>query len=377
MSAGGRTSEAPRPPSSEPLPSSRYLEDGSSRVEDPTAASQLHGRGSYGKVEPGGALLLDPLETVYLAEQQRLTVGPAQGPARRFQELLTDAHGRDRAFEIRYLVYRDLRQRGYVVLRGPAPAEFSLLPRGGTPTKTPSRWWVEARSERTPFPLAEVADHLQRVLGARKTLLIGVVDEESDLTYYRVREVVPHGESARPSPPPTAVGVVLEDRVSIFDPAAAKALDATEHYGYRIGDRLELSLLEALYLARAGRLALRSSSGERPLPLPEFEALARTTEPDLLSRLPVYHHLRELGLIPKTGFKYGAHFRAYEKDPESSHARYLVHVVPPDWEAPWPEVARAVRLAQGVRKQFLLGYVVPGGEAPATPRYLHLERVRP
>jgi tRNA splicing endonuclease len=47
--------------------------------------------------------------------------------------------------------------------------------------------------------------------------------------------------------------------------------------------------------------------------------------------------------------------------------------VPPDWATPWPEVARAIRLAQGVRKQFLLAEQSGGG----TPRYVHLERTRP
>jgi tRNA-intron endonuclease, archaea type len=374
MTTSGRSPETLRSAPTEPLPTSRRLEDGSSRVEDPTSASQLHGRGSYGTPESGGSLLLDPLETIYLAEQQRLSVVAEGGASLSFPALLAAEHARDPTFEIRYLVYRDLRQRGYVVLRGPAPAEFSLLPRGGTPARTPSKWWIEARSERTRFPLALVADDLARVRGARKTLLIGVVDEESDLTYYRAREVVPHGESRPPEAPPRAEGSVLEDRVSVFDPESARTLDSGEHYGYRIGDRLELSLLEALYLSRQGRLALHPAGAGGPLSPEAFERDALRSEPDLLARLPVYQHLRELGLIPKTGFKYGAHFRAYEKDPESSHARYLVHVVPAGWSAPWPEVARAIRLAQGVRKQFLLGYVPPeGGE----PRYVHLERVRP
>jgi tRNA-intron endonuclease, archaea type len=372
----GAEPTTPRPPDATALPQALLREDGSSSVQDPNPASALHGRGSYGTIGPQGELRLDALETVYLTEMQRLRVVGSSGGSVAFRELLSGASARDAGFEIRYLVYRDLRQRGYAVLAGPPPVEFSVLPRGGAAGKTPSRWWVEARSERTPFSLPRMWEDLGKVHGSRRTLLAGVVDEESDLTYYRVREVAPSGTAARPDPPPRAQGIVLEDRVSVFEPGQAQALDTSEHFGSRVGERLELSLLEALYLGHDGRLSLRSARDGGALSVPEFEQAALRTEPDLLARLPVYRHLRSLGLVPKTGFKYGTHFRAYESDPESTHARYLVHVVPPAWEAPWPDVARGVRLAQGVRKVFLLACVPPAGGGE-TPRYLQLERIRP
>jgi tRNA-intron endonuclease len=83
--------------------------------------------------------------------------------------------------------------------------------------------------------------------------------------------------------------------------------------------------------------------------------------------------LRDRGLIVKTGFKYGAHFRAYVRDPENSHARYLLQAVPDGQLSTWPVAAGQVRLAQGVRKQFLLAGVRPDGEV----RCLELERIRP
>jgi len=86
---------------------------------------------------------------------------------------------------------------------------------------------------------------------------------------------------------------------------------------------------------------------------------------------PVYRDLRSRGVVVKTGFKYGTHFRAYEGDPEKIHARYLVHSLPADYRGGWPEVSRAVRLAHGVKKHLVLASC---GESIA---YVHLERVRP
>jgi len=51
-------------------------------------------------------------------------------------ELLRIAHRMSEGFEIRYLVYRELRQRGYVVKLGQPPLDFRVFPRGGSPNKT-------------------------------------------------------------------------------------------------------------------------------------------------------------------------------------------------------------------------------------------------
>jgi tRNA-intron endonuclease len=57
--------------------------------------------------------------------------------------------------------------------------------------------------------------------------------------------------------------------------------------------------------------------------------------------------------LVKTGFKYGAHFRVYDKTPDADHAKYLVHSVPRDKVMMWPEISRTVRLSGGVKKEIL------------------------
>jgi tRNA-intron endonuclease len=354
------------------LPHAELLPDLSAKVRDPTEASLLHGRGYYGEMGEEGSLKLDPRETAYLREMDRISLSGPGNPELAFPDLVKQAQQLDPTFDILYLVYRDLRQRGYVVRSGPPPFPFSLLPRGGTLGKTPSRFFVSAFSERTPFSLPALRERLDACRGAKRGLLLGVVDEESDLTFYRAREVEPRGTHQPPPLPSPVEAWFFGDRVSLLSPTEPPGLPVGEGYGSRVGQRLELSLLEAWYLAEEGRLRFRDPDGTDLAPS-VFQHRALAIEPDLPLRLPVYRHLRSVGLLPKTGFKYGAHFRAYERAPESSHARYLVHVVPPDWATPWPEVARAIRLAQGVRKQFLLAEQSGGG----TPRYVHLERTRP
>lgn len=347
--------------------------DGTVRFREPSEAGQVYGKGFFGTPTSDGGLTLDRYEAVYLSEMGRVDLRGTAGRTVSWPTVFRRAVRADPGFAVRYLVYRDLRQRGYVVRASPPPVAFTVLPRGGTLHKTPSRYWVEAISERVPFDLARLFDLAERAQSAKKLLLLGLVDEESDLTYYRVRRPTPTGSLPTRSLSAPAEGWLSEDRVTVHGPELTTELGRELAYGSRVGDRLELSLLEAAYLGSTGQLSLRDSKSGRPVALGQLERRARRLDPLFFERLAAYRELRGRALVVKTGFKYGAHFRAYPRSPEHSHARYLVQAAPFAHVAPWPEVAGGVRVAQGVRKEFLVAGVRPDAEV----RFLSLERVRP
>jgi tRNA-intron endonuclease, archaea type len=341
-------------------------------LEDPVEAGTVYARGYFGTIREG-RLELDRLEAAYLVEMQRLTVTAPSGREVSWSELFRQAARAEEGFGIRYLVYRDLRQRGYVVRASPPPATFAVLPRGGTLHKTPSRYWVEPMSERRPFELSRIRDLAARSKGARKNLLLAVVDEESDLTYYAIRMPTPTGTQAPVSAPKPYEAFVNEDRVLLLDPDGVERLGKASSFGSRVGHRLELSILEAAYLASRQVLELRELRTHRNVDVERLERHARRLDPHYPERREVYGWLRDHGLVVKTGFKYGSHFRAYPRDPEHAHARYLIQAVPPTYAAAWPVVSGAVRLAQGVRKEHL--FAIP--EAGGSVNFLSLERIRP
>ena len=347
--------------------------DGLATFRDAAEASSIYAKGFFGTLEGDGTLRLDRYEAVYLSEMGRVEFrGPGDRPVD-WSAAFRRAVRAEAGFPVRYLVYRDLRQRGYVVRAGPAPVAFSVLPRGGTLHKTPSRYWVEALSEREPFDLARVVQLAERAQAARKVLWLGVVDEESDLTYYRLRRPSPTG-AVLPSPlsAPTE-GWLSVDRVTVHDPAAVEGLGKLLAYGSRVGGRLELSLLESAYLVGEGQLVVRDAKSGRRVRTAALERRARRLDPRFGERIAAYRNLRGRRLVVKTGFKYGAHFRAYPRNPENAHARYLVQALPDEHVATWPEVAGAVRVAQGVRKEFLVASVSRADQV----RFLSLERIRP
>ena len=340
-------------------------------VSDAAEGSQIYNKGYYGVPMKGGGLRLDLMEATYLVDSGRLEVRSKRKELTA-GDLLRLAHKSSKGFEIRYLVYRELRQRGYIVKMGHPPLDFRVFPRGGAPNKTSSKWWVAAISERSAFDLGDLLDNIDRADQIRKKLLLAVVDEESDVTYYEVRRHSPKGRLGAVSIDSRHEGIVMADRVIVTDSEASESLRRDHCFGKLIGHILQLSLIEAVFLAEMGVLKLRDGRTHRTLGLETLRRRARRLQPDFDLRSIAFKDLKAKGLIVKTGFKYGSHFRAYEGDPDKSHAKYLVHAVPEHYKAMWPEVSRAVRLAHGVKKNILLGRV-----SPDEVEYVSLTRHRP
>ncbi|MCJ2520711.1 MAG: tRNA-intron lyase [Candidatus Thermoplasmatota archaeon] len=344
--------------------------DGKVLVDDPARGSQLYSRGYFGNPLSGGGVELDLVEATYLMEMGKLDVLKG-GRRLRMEDLLRAGHTLNPNFEIRYLVYRDLRQRGYVVKPGIPPLDFRVFPRGTGPDKGPTKYWVLAISERSVFDIEELESYIADVANVRKQLIVAVVDEESDITFYRVSKASPRGDLKEDGGDSPTEALFMKDRAIILDPEKASGLYGLGFYGRMLGDKLQLSLLETVYLAKRGLLVVRRAQTGRRIGLATLLKDAKAVQPDLEMRLKVYEDLKGRGVIVKTGFKYGSHFRGYEGDPEEHHAKYLIHALPEGFRGMWPEISRAVRLAHGVRKEILLGRLGPRVE------YIRLQRIRP
>jgi tRNA-intron endonuclease len=339
-------------------------------VRDQAEASQIYNKGFYGYPQSGGGLELDLLEAVYLMETDRLVV-QKQGENVRLAEMIRAASEHCEGFEILYIVYRDLRQRGYVVKSDAGEFDFRVFPRGGTPSSAPTKYYVLAISERAECVMRDLFEEAERSERTRKELLLAVVDEEGDLTYYRASTGAPHGV---PQAMPTAEldATLLEDRVMVMDEVKGAELYSEGFYGKKIGRTLQLSLIEAAYLMEQGVVHVHYPVSGKRMTLSAFKKRASEIQPDFELRLRAYEDLRNRGLVVKTGFKYGSHFRVYDGSPDGHHSKYLVHAVHWDFRTIWPEISRAVRLAHGVKKDILFARVTK-----KQVDYIKLRRVRP
>ncbi len=339
-------------------------------IEDPVSANQVYSKGFFGTMQSGGRLKLHLIEAMYLQDTGKIQVRK-NSHALTNERLMRYALALYPSFDIKYVVYRDLRQRGYIVKPSPMPMDFRVLPRGGQPKKSPSKYWVLAISERSIFEADKFKRRIDKVSAARKDFLLGVVDEEGDLTYYLAMIKEPKGKN-NPRAKKKAEGYFLEDRTMIFDEIQADYLHDNGFYGKELGTTLQLSLIETAYLMKKGILTVKNGKTGRQINQATFLKMARKVQNDFDIRLQVYEDLKSKGLIVKTGFKYGSHFRAYADDPDKCHARFLIHAVPKSYKSMWPEISRAVRLAHGVKKDMLFGLVGRDG-----CEYMQLKRVRP
>ena len=165
-------------------------------------------------------------------------------------------------------------------------------------------------------------------------------------------------------------------KIIVWDEAQASRVHQWGHVGKPLsGGRLQLAPVEALYLLDRGKIRVVERRGKKDLSFDElFKKLARR-DPELMLKYTVYSDLRSRGYTAKTGLKFGAHFRVYErgKGPGGGHSLYLVHAMPEGSKLTPAELARAVRLAHSVRKKMLFAVVDDEGDVT----YYSLTRERP
>ena len=337
-------------------------------VREQAEANRLYNKGWFGRPKSGGSLELDLVEAAFLVDAGRLRIdGGAKVEDR--SRFFAAAAARQPDFEIRYLVYRELREKGLAAqIASPGlrarGIDFALPRPEATTPKGPSAY-VHARSERAPLSVDGLIAFAQRCAADGVTGRVAVVDEESEVTTYEVRLAQPQGATPADTKVEADADFVV-DRAVVWEPAAVRALHGREFFGKTVAGSLHLSLVEALHLA--GRRVLRVRDGATGKPLSEAALLkaAKKIEPGVEARREVFDDLKRQALVVKTGYKFGAHFRAYEGSPESTHAPFLIHVHAGAERLEWPQVARAVRLAHGVRKAFLLA--TPGSPRPTYVR---------
>ena len=315
-------------------------------VEDAVEASKIHNKGETGKFMKGEALSLSFTEAFYLINEEKLVV-KANSP----EEFLRKAVEEEPDFEVRYLVYRDLRKRGFIVSE---KSEIRAL-RGGEK----EGYAVIPVYERALFSFDETYEKVRK-----RKRIFAVVDGDGDLTYYSVEADDPKALSEEDFRDVVEVALLGEMGFA----GDFGELHRKGFYGKTIGRNLHLSAIECVYLAEKGIAVIRSAHGRKRSAKGIRKEMA-ASDPEFEQKMRIYSDLRDRGLIVKTGFKYGTHFRVYVKDIEH-HAPYLVHAVPDKYTGTWPEISRGVRLAHGVKKEFLLA------EASKPPKYLKIKRVR-
>ncbi|MGB9929724.1 MAG: tRNA-intron lyase [Methanosarcina sp.] len=334
------------------------------------AVGELYNTGYFGRLKNGG-LELSLVEAAFLLSRGKLEI-ELENKQLDFRAFFEEASLRQPNFELKYIVYKDLKERGYYVQ--PSTSHFRVYPRGSHPGKSAARIFVHVQSERQLLPVKLLQESVVSAENVHKQLILAVVDEESDLTFYEVKTYSPKGDMPEPYPAVKTDATFLEDRVIVWNPQASENLYSRGFYGKMLdSERLQLSLVESLYLFSEGVLEIRDRKG-RALSFEEFVEKASQIESSFLRKYLAYKNLRNSGHVVKTGFKFGTNFRVYKKVEtieKIPHSEYLVNVIPADFEFRLPVLSGAVRLANSVRKTML--FAIDKGN---TVEYLDISRIK-
>ncbi|MEA3558506.1 MAG: tRNA-intron lyase [Candidatus Thermoplasmatota archaeon] len=305
-----------------------YLRENKVVVEDTSLASTLMNKGNFGSPQSGGGSHLSLVEAAYLVERARISVKRSRkGRTASLAEIIARGLDLDPSFLKNLMVFRDLRNRGLVVT-GEDTGDWTVYPRGKRPSNGRADTWVNVYREHDPVSLLDIWRDSRSKENMRMGLVASIVDSDWDVTHYRIRCSLE--ENTERSDLPGVKGKTA--RTPIEDGGAmisGKGVDDTVVKSC-IGTALEGALL-------------LSSEEDRMLFDGDADELKFRTYTDLRSR----------GYLPRTGFKYGAHFRVYTKISLEDHSKFLVHCVDRDRTFTWEELSRTMRLSHSVRKRFL------------------------
>ena len=388
------------------------------------ARQRFHDAHGYGRPLDRNRIELAPVEAAHLLSRDDLdaVVDASESSAASPADSRDDAADADRlgfrAFlartgtALRFTVYKDLRDRGFYLSPArptwpgvdaaadghaaasgagdDAPDVASAAGSGGGSDPAPDIDFVVYPRGKGPWD--DAVAHRVRVVGEREGVpaaslggvVLAVVDEDGELTYFDTdadpavgpddpADTADRVDADTDADLPEAVAAdLLEDRVVCYE--AADRLYESRFYGQRLFGRnadsgpLQLSLVEAAYLAQRGVLGVDPEA---------VVGRGRDVEGGRFDRrLRVYAALRDRGVVPKSGFKFGADFRVYDDFAgvdSLGHSADLVRVVAPDHTVLPRDLSLDVRLAGGVRKRMVFARTA----ANERVRWLSVARLTP
>jgi tRNA-intron endonuclease len=303
----------------------------------------LYDQSGYGRLEQDGVKLSDQ-EALYLLHRHKIEIA-----GHTFNSLFSEFAKRQ-GFLRSFLVYRDLRERGYVVQAG--PHDFRVFKRGEKPGTGESLYLVRVLSERDPIRFVKLIEEVVASRNMRKQYVLAVVDDEEELTYYEIKlqklaEPDSHIQDLKMHE------AILVGKTGMVVAAPQSDLERLG-FGKRLDDeRLMLAPVELLYLMGKGIIELRKDGIS--VSKDEYFALAGDADSELAEKDKVYTELRGHNFTPRTGYKFGHHFRVYCG--RNVHSDMLVHAVEKETSLPMSAISRSVRMAHSVKKKMLFGAV--------------------
>lgn len=159
---------------------------GSVVIRDKRSQDQLRTRG-YGELV-GSSYVLKAFEVLYLIYAKRLNIN-SKGQLMDFDSILRVSLKSDKQILTKFLIYRDLRSRGYVAKEGFGfGADFRVYERG-TYEKKPAKYVVFGINEGTDTKLSSFSKSISDIRIMGKDAIVAVVERRGEVIYYKLEKV--------------------------------------------------------------------------------------------------------------------------------------------------------------------------------------------
>ncbi len=170
------------------IPVGASLKETDVTISSPEAITEFSQKG-YGVTE-NTELHLNFVETLFLLSKAAIEVkDEATRKKMVFEELLKLFQSVDRDVWVRYLIYRDLRSRGYVAREGfGLGIDFRLYERGDYGRGT-AKHLIFGIQEGKPVSVEKLARTQRYVQNLKKNLVLAVINRRGEIVYYSLTEL--------------------------------------------------------------------------------------------------------------------------------------------------------------------------------------------
>ncbi len=154
-----------------------------------TSSSQdaftLYEKSRFGE-KAKGKIEYSMLEALFLISENKMEIH-AKNKKITEEQLLKKIKSKDKKADVKFSVFSDLRKKGYIVKTAlKFGAEFRVYEKGVSPDEDHARWILYAVHESDKMNWYDFAAKNRVAHSTKKNLLIAIVDDELDVTYYEI-----------------------------------------------------------------------------------------------------------------------------------------------------------------------------------------------
>ena len=124
------------------------------------------------------------MEALFLIQERKMTVISKKKEFTQ-EEMIRKFKKNDKKIETKLIVFSDLRKKGYIIKSAlKFGAEFRVYEKGYTPNEEHAKWLLYTTKEHDQLTWHDFAAKNRVANSTKKALLIAVVDDEADVSYY-------------------------------------------------------------------------------------------------------------------------------------------------------------------------------------------------